>query len=221
MTDRATRASRAARRRTGRRRGPSGTREQILDAAREQFAQRGYAATTVRDVAAAARVDPALVFHFFGSKDGLFSASMELPIDFAPAVAELLSASPDDLGEALVRLYLGMWEDPATGRALRAIVRSAASSEPAADRLREFLQSGLIVRLAAALGRDRSDVRVTLTSAQLVGVAFARYVLCLGPLAELDLDEVVAWVAPSVHRYLLGEAPAGTASDAVMAGGAD
>src|SRR5215469_9883139 len=66
--------------RTGRRAGDSGTRAAILDSARQQFAAYGYDGATIRAIAAGAGVDPALVHHFYGTKEGLFASAMELPI---------------------------------------------------------------------------------------------------------------------------------------------
>src|SRR5689334_7748140 len=114
--------------RTGRRPGAGGTREKILRAARSQFARHGYDGATVRRIAAAARVDPKLVLHYFESKDGVFMAAMDFPFDPAEAIPELLRPGLEDLGVRLVRFFIDVWDSPAGGRA-HALVRSVVASE--------------------------------------------------------------------------------------------
>ena len=77
--------------RTGRRPGTGGTREKILAAARSRFGQEGYDGTTIRGIAAGAGVDPALVPHYFGSKEGVFLAAVEFPVDPAEFIPRLLA----------------------------------------------------------------------------------------------------------------------------------
>src|SRR3982751_3297600 len=89
--------------RTGRRPGPNRTRAAILDAARAAFVQRGYEAVSIRSVARAAGVDPALVHRFHGSKEELFVAAMELPVSPGQLVPALLADGVENLGERLVR----------------------------------------------------------------------------------------------------------------------
>jgi AcrR family transcriptional regulator len=190
--------------RRGRRAGPSRTREQILAAARARFAAHGYEATTMRDVAAAAGVDAALVHYFFGTKPGLFGAAMALPTTPAEVVGELLEEGVDDLGERLVRRFLALWDDPETGAPLLALVRSAASHEEAAAVLRGFLGEEVVGRLARALDAPEPELRATLAGSQLAGLAMVRYVVGLEPLASTDPEWIVATIGPSIQRYLTG-----------------
>lgn len=205
--------SAAPRTRSGRRTGESGTREQILEAARNRFAEHGYAGTTIRAVAADAGVDPALVHHFYGSKDDLFAATVALPVD-PDVVLTVLAGDPSRVGERFVRFYLGLWEDPTTGSTLRAVFRSAVSHDRAATLLREFVAVRLLHRVAGELRRedgspvDDAERRVALAASQLVGVALVRYVVGVPQLRDADLDRVVADVAPTVQRYLTGDLPA-------------
>lgn len=103
--------------RTGRRRGNAGTRQQILDIARTQFADLGYEGVSLRGIARAAGVDPALVHHYFDGKSGLFADVMQLPLDPAVALPAVLSGDVDRLGERLLRFFLSLWESPDTGAA--------------------------------------------------------------------------------------------------------
>lgn len=196
-----------AARRGGRRAGQSGTREAILDAARTQFAERGFDRATIRGIATAAGVDPALVHHFFGTKDELFTSALELPFDAAAVLPELLAGDVSGIGERVVRHYLGVWAHPVTGPHLQAVFRSVASRPEALETVRRFVTERILEPVADSLGQDRPALRAELLGAQLVGVAFARHVVGLPHLRELDLEEVVALVAPSAQRYLLEDLP--------------
>lgn len=189
---------------TGRRPGTPQTREAILEAAIASFVESGYAATTIRGVARAADVDPALVMHFFGSKDGLFDAALRgaMPVqELAVALAGDLSS----LGERLTRRYLEVWESPETGPRIRAIVGSIASTPAAAQIMRDFMSGELATPLAKTLPGDQPERRAILAAAQLMGMAFARYLLAVEPMASMTTDELVISVGPSVQRYLTGD----------------
>lgn len=186
--------------RTGRRPGAGGTRDKILRAARTQFARHGYEGSTIRGIAAAARVDPKLVLHYFDSKDGVFSAAMEFPFDPAEAIPTLLEPGLDGLGERLARFFIEVWDSPAGARA-HAIVRSMVTSDSAASLMRNFVTREILARVALALRLDRPDVRAGLAASQLVGIAMLRYVVKVEPLASASSDEVAAWIGPTLQRY--------------------
>ena len=197
--------SRNAKHPGGRRPGSSGTRSAILAAARAGFAERGYAGTTIRAVAGAAGVDPALVLHFFRTKDALLAACLALPPEMMARMPAAFDGDPSAVGERLTRTYLSLWEDPATGPALLAVVRSAVSSQDAAHLLGEFVGSLLLAPTAKLGDADGPELRVALASAQLVGLALSRYVVRLEAVARADLETLVRAVAPSVQRYLTGD----------------
>ena len=196
----------AAARTGGRRPGATTTREGILDAARHLFATRGYDGTTIRGIATSAGVDPALVHHFFGSKDELFLTVLQVPETVLQQVPALLGGDLEGAGERLVRFFLGLFESPDTKAAILTTLRSAVTQEPAARVLRETITARLFGAVRDLLP-DHPEVRMTLAMAHLNGLAFGRYVLAVPPLAEMDVDEVVAWVAPAVQRYLTGPTP--------------
>ena len=194
----------AAPRRSGRRPGPSGTREAILTAARRQFAAQGYDRTSMRGLAAEAGVDQALVAHFFGSKQRLFVEVVRLPVDPREVLPRLLEGDRDSLGERLAEFIATVLEEPeARARAL-GVVRAAASEPEAARMLREFLQGEVWAPLAAALGHDDADLRVTLAASQIVGMVMARHVIEAEPLVSLSGEELAARLAPTLQRYLVG-----------------
>jgi len=181
-------------------------RQVILDAAREQFAEKGYAAASVRAIARVADVDPALVHHYFGSKEKVFVAAMELPFDPADRLSVVLEGDLDRLAERLTRMFLGMWADPRFRTPMLGLVRSAFTSEQGATMLREFVGEALLGRVAqaASTAGPVDPLRVQAAAAQLVGVVILRYVVRLEPLASASDEDLVALVAPVVHRYLYG-----------------
>jgi AcrR family transcriptional regulator len=192
-------------RRRGRRPGDSGTREAILAAARARFAAHGYDRTRIRDVAADARVDAALVHYFFKTKDRLFAAAMELPFRPAEVIGPVLAEGVPGMGERIVRRLLGVWDEPANREALLTIVQSASTHPGAAVALREYIRGEIVGRIAAAVEADRPQLRANLVASQVVGLIVARYVVGVEPLAGMEADEIVPLVAPTLQRYLDGE----------------
>ncbi|MFG5724438.1 TetR/AcrR family transcriptional regulator [Streptomyces murinus] len=181
----------------------AGTRDRILTAAREEFSAHGYDKTSVRQIAKAAGVDSALVHHYFGTKEQVFAAAVE--VAFAPALAapDTLAEGPADaVGERLARFVFGVWENPATRAPLLAILRSAVTNETAAAVFRRLVAAQLVRRVAARLDLPDAELRAELAAAQLVGTALMRYVLKLEPLASADVEEIIARVSPVVQKHL-------------------
>ncbi len=191
----------------GRRTGDSGTRAAILAAAREAFGAQGYGATSVRAVARTAQVDPSLVLHFFGSKDGLFEAVLALPIDPATVVAGLLAGGSDGLGERIVRTFLAVWDGSPGQGPMLAMLRSAVSHQDSAGMLRELLLRVILRPLAVGAGGDHPDRRAALLASQIVGLAMTRYVLKVEPVASAPADELAPLIGPTLQRYLAGALP--------------
>ncbi|WP_217640552.1 TetR/AcrR family transcriptional regulator [Blastococcus tunisiensis] len=192
-------------RRSGRRPGNPDTRDAVLAAAREAFAERGFDGATIRQIATAAKVDPALVHHYFGSKDKLFLAAIQAPADPGDFLPEVLAGGRDDLGRNVVRMLLRVWDGPMRPAAL-ALVRSAVTNEWSARLLREFLVSQVLRRVVGTLdmpARER-EIRGSLAASQLIGLVVGRYVLKLEPLVSASPDWLAATVGPNVQRYLTG-----------------
>lgn len=185
--------------RTGRRPGQTQTRDDILAAARNQFAASGYGGATIRGIAAEAGVNPALVHHFFGSKDQVFVAALNLPFNPAMLVDTLLEGPREQIGERIVRLFLGLWEDPNSRLPFFALVRSVTASPEVAEQMRQFLETAVLAKVAGALGVPQ--LRLTGAAAQMMGLAIVRYVIKAEPMASATKDEVVALVAPVLQHY--------------------
>jgi AcrR family transcriptional regulator len=188
----------------GRRPGGPDTRSQILEAARRSFADRGFAGTTIRAVAGDAGVDPALVHHYFGAKDDLFLAALDVPVDPRVLVPPVFAAGTDGAGERLLRLFLSVWDDPQARLPLLALVRAGLVQEAPESLLGQGILRMLLTPLRAALDPADADRRVELVVSQVVGLVVTRYLLRLEPLASMPADELVAAVAPTLQRYLDG-----------------
>lgn len=184
----------------------------MLTAAREAFAERGFDGATIRGIATAAGVDPALVHHYFGTKDALFLAAVEAPADPTDLLPEVLAGGPDGLGERILRMFLRVWDGPIQSAGL-ALVRSAVANEWTARLLREFLVTRVIRRVVGTLDvpPEEREARGSLVASQLVGLIMTRYVLRLEPMASAPAESLVAALAPTLQRYLTGEVSWGIA----------
>ncbi len=189
----------------GRRRGSADTRGRILEAARASFAERGFDGATMRDVAARAGVDAALVHHYFGSKQQLFVAAMELPIDFAAEVPRLLDGPASRIGERFTGFVLDLWDRPEVRPLLLGLVRSATTDPVAGAMMRRLLEEGPLLAIAAALDRPDARLRASLAGSQFIGLLLARYVVGVEPLASAEREAVVTAVGPTIQRYLVGD----------------
>jgi AcrR family transcriptional regulator len=186
--------------RTGRRPGTGGTKERILAAARSDFGRAGYEGATIRGIAAQAKVDPALVLHYFDSKDGVFRAAIQFPLDPAEFIPKLLEPGLEELGARLTRFFVEAWDSPA-GSPLIALIRSVVANQDAAALMRDFVSRQVLGRVARALDLDQPQLRASLAASQLVGLAMLRYIIRLEPIASAGTDELVAWVGPTLQRY--------------------
>ena len=198
--------------RTGRRGGDSGTRDAILDAARKRFAEHGYDGATIRGIAADAGVDPALVHHFFGTKERLFAAAMRLPVVPGELISTALAAGAADpgasLGERLVQVVLSAWEVAEIRDTFLGLLRSAATSEQApghAPRVRHRGHRGAGCPGPRRRGSGQARYRAALVASQVVGLGVARQVLGLEPLAGAGRAELAAAIGPTLDRYLGGD----------------
>ncbi|MGO9341389.1 MAG: TetR family transcriptional regulator [Acidimicrobiales bacterium] len=188
--------------RTGRRPGSPDTREAILEAALRGFGARGYEATSLRSIAEDAGVDPALLIHYFGTKENLFTAALRWPVRPSEMFPGLEAAGAAEAAELIVRMHLNMLDNPQHRDDILALVRSAVSNAVAARMLREFVTEALLVRLSSLIDKPDSRLRASLIAAQLVGIAMLRHVVQLEPLVGASNDEIACVVAPVIESYL-------------------
>ena len=193
-------------RRSGRRPGNPDTRETILAAARQAFGERGFDRASIRAIATSAGVDPALVHHYFGTKEGLFRATIDIPFDPGEIIPQVFGPGPDGAGERLIRFFLQAWDSPA-GTAGVAMLRSAVSNEWTARLVREFLVTQVLRRAMAQLGMDPAvaPLRSALIASQLAGLMLVRYILRIEPLASAPPEVLVTTIGPNLQRYLTGD----------------
>lgn len=194
--------------RVGRRPGTAQTRESILAAARYAFAERGYGGVTIRQIAAAAAVDPALVHHYFTTKDQLFRTALRSAVDPERLLSALFAGDRETFGERMVVRFLALWEGGAGANAA-ALLRTAVTGEPVAHLVREVVLPTVAGQLVERLGVDPAEapVRTTLIASQLSGLVTTRYVLKLPPMANAPAEWVASVIGPTIQRYGTGDLP--------------
>jgi AcrR family transcriptional regulator len=190
------------RRRTGRRPGQSGSRHDILNAARHLFAEQGYESTSLRAISREAGVDPALVHHFFDGKAAVFDAAFADVVKPREIFDEEFGGDVPDVGERLVGRFLSIWEQQETRGALMAMLRSSVAHADAAELLSEFMTDGPLRQIAENAAPEDAEMRAALVSSQLIGVALLRYVMRTEPLASADAEQIARRIGPTIERYV-------------------
>jgi AcrR family transcriptional regulator len=201
----------ARRPRRGRRPGASGTRDAIAEAARRCFGEVGYDRAGIRDVAELAGVDPALVMHYYGSKQKLFVSVMALPFEPEDVLPALVRDVAADAGERFARFIVGVLERPEQRMVMVGMVRAAAAEPEIADLVRELVSARIVDAIAAGLDVPDAGARASLVASQVIGLIMARYVIRIDPLARLAPDTLVAALAPVFQHYLTDPLPPGAA----------
>jgi AcrR family transcriptional regulator len=175
------------------------TRSTILATARSQFGDHGFERTTIRSVASEAGVDPALVMHYFGSKAELFAAASRFDIKFP----DLSDVAPDRIADVLLPMFITVWGPQGP---FLPLLRAAATNRAAADALMEVFV-GQVAPALAAVAPDHAAERAALVGSQLLGLAVARYILCIPPLVGMNDAQLIEWLRPVLAHYLAGSAP--------------
>lgn len=176
------------------------TRAAIEMAAKELFSIHGFERTTVRDIGERAGVDPSMIIRYFGGKDALF-AHVATPDLHLPELGDI---DPASVGEVLVRHFLEQWEGERDGGGLPVLLRSAASNEKAAERLRDIFMTQVFPTIARVGPMETAPTRAGLVATQLLGLAMSRYVLCLPPVVTMPIDLVVQTIGETIRRYATG-----------------
>jgi AcrR family transcriptional regulator len=182
----------------------SSTREAVAEAARQCFGELGYDRASVRAVADRAGVDPALVMHFYGSKQKLFVSVMALPYEPEEVLPALVGGPSEQAGVRLARFMVGVLEEPEQRTVMTGMVRSAASGSEVADLVRDAVSARIVGAIASGLEVADAPLRASLVASQIIGLIMARYVIRIEPLASLPPDALVDAIAPNLQRYLTG-----------------
>lgn len=192
-------------RRRGRPRGgSSGARERILAGAVEEFGELGYDAATIRGIATRAGVDTALVHHYFGTKGDLFTQVIDAPMRPDVDIPEMLARPREELGERIARYVLEAWERPDVSKRGVLLLRSALGNRLTTPLVAGFLSRELLGRIAAQLDGTDAELRAGLVASQIAGMLIARHVLKLPALTAASVDDLVAWIGPTLQRYIDG-----------------
>lgn len=189
-------------RRGGRRPGSTMTRQDIIRSARKLFAERGYRGATTRAIAQDARVDPALIHHFFRTKEGLFAAA--IGDAFRPeAILETVGEPGDGtVGEKLIHGFLKLWDDPEAREPMLAVVRSSMAYDDAARLVSEFVTTQVIGQVVKRYSTSDLELRTSLIGAQIIGILVVRYVLRIEPFASIASETVATLLGPGIDRCL-------------------
>jgi AcrR family transcriptional regulator len=193
----------APKKRSGRRAGPTNSRQLILDASRSLFSAGGFEGTTMRAIAHASGVDAALIHHFFVSKEALFTLAMRDAFSVIDLVPSVVDGSPERTGERLARAFISYWERPEVQPGLVGLLRSATTFEGAATAIRDFLGAEVLQPVTTTLGYGQSQLRASLVGSQLLGLAMMRYLIRGEPIAALRPEQVVFCVADVCQHYLV------------------
>jgi AcrR family transcriptional regulator len=175
------------------------TRSTILTIARTQFGERGFERTTIRSIASAAGVDPALVMHYFGNKAHLFAEAADVHLVFP----DLSDVAPDRVADVLFPVFVSVWGPQGP---LLPLLRAATTNPTAVEALLAVFTEKVTPALSAVTS-DHSAERVALVGSQLIGLAMTRNILGLPPLADMDDETLVDWLRPVLAHYLSGAAP--------------
>lgn len=187
----------------GRRPGNDSSRRDIVEAARREFAERGYERTTIRTIAANAGVDPATIYHFFDDKNDLFTAALEFPV--SDDVIRLLIPRDGDMSvNGLLTGVLELWQEPEIAERLTALIRVAATHPEAAASVSAMLRTSVLGPLIDRIGGDDAELRAGLVGAQMAGLALLRLVMPFPPIANAPIGELVEAISPTIDRYLSG-----------------
>jgi len=187
----------------GRRAGAPDTRADILEAARETFSEKGYNRATIRSIAASAGVDPALIHHYFGNKEALFAASIDIPFPPAERVVAAFADAGGGTGRLLAETFFSVWEQERPRASLLGMLRSAMGGEDrAVEAFRQFVTGEIQDRIAPTIGGEDARLRALLMASHLVGIAMTRYVVRLEPIASTSIEEIIDLVAPRIQSYL-------------------
>ncbi|WP_406439472.1 TetR family transcriptional regulator [Streptomyces sp. NBC_01613] len=176
----------------------SQTRAAILAAARARFAADGYEKATIRAIAADAHIDPSMVMRYYGNKEQLFAAAVDIDLE----LPDLAAVPADELPQVVVRHFLQRWEGDAADDALLLLLRSAVTNQKAAEHMRSIFMKQVSPAFGKALDDREAAERAALVSCQLLGLALGRYLLAIPAVTSQPVDTLVDRYAPAILAVL-------------------
>ena len=186
--------------------GDSSTRDEILDSARTSFASVGYDRTSMRAVAKSAGVDPSLVVHYFGSKEGLFAESLRVTQAAQTLIGSVSSAPRDQWGRVFAERMLEQWQGGEFGQNWLAIIRAAAS-EPSAAKMVAHLYETRFLLEVRTLELDHAALRATMLSSLVTGLTFTGQIIGLPGFTSAPREQQLALLSGVIHVVLTADLP--------------
>lgn len=195
--------NRTGKKSSGRRPGDSTAKEGILRTASSLFARQGYDKTSLRQIASTAQVDPSLILHYFGSKRKLFVTSMAPLMEGPKLLPEALSGNDNTVGERLAAMFVNLLSTGETQKMMLGMFRSASSDADAADALRQFVESAIMKTVEEYLPGPDKKIQANILGSQMIGIFVARYIVKLEPIASIDDDQLIKYLAPRLQAHFL------------------
>ena len=186
------------------------TEAAILHAAQQQFAEDGYERTTIRSVAAAASVDPALVMQHFGSKERLFAVAAK----WSSAHETVLDAPREQVAAAALTDVMGRFEDEDTREAAAALMRNCLTHPEASRIIRDEVMCERMDLIARRIGGDDGSLRAALLGAIMMGFGLSRYVLEIPEVAAASQEDIRRVLEPALQALVGSAGDDGPADDA-------
>lgn len=192
------------------RRGPrtdgADTRGDILAAAAAVFTRDGYERGSVRGVAREAGVDPALVRHYFSSKQELFVEAMRPQFDLREHAKRLAAGDPELVGFRVMTFFVEAWADPVVGPRVISLMRAALEHREVSDFVRGLIVERVIQTVCAEVGAPDPQQAAVTAASQVFGLAMVRHVARMEPLASESPESLVARYGPIMTHLLRGRA---------------
>lgn len=163
-------------------------------------AANGSSGTTIRAVARAADVDPALVYHYFGSKQRLLDAATDAPPELVESVRHVWQSAPEELGRNLVTNLVRLWADDRVRPGMLATLMAAAHEPTAQAKLKTIVET--ILMGPAAPDDHERRAKAALVASQMLGLAMTRYVWRIEPITSMTDAQIIDYIAPTIQRYL-------------------
>lgn len=176
------------------------TRDRILLQARRIFSELGFENTTIRAVAAAAKIHPSMVMRYYHSKEELFATASA--VNFR--LPDLIAIEPGKRGEALVEHLLEHWEGESTSHELQVLLRAAGTHDLARNRFVEYVQQKAVPAIKKVLAKDRQEERIGFILIQIAGLVVSRYLFAYAPVVAMNRRQIIRTVGRVLQEYISG-----------------